>query len=105
MACANTILHQAGSDRRLRHIACWYIVPSPAGIFLGAYPYEWRKLVNDSVEKNALDKIVPIKTIDNIVVSKSGDYRIRDDNVDAKAGLLQYHIKTATRYCVSNSSV
>jgi signal transduction histidine kinase/DNA-binding response OmpR family regulator/ligand-binding sensor domain-containing protein len=73
-----------------------YIEPSAEGIFLGAYPYEWRKLVNDSVEKNPFDKIVPIKTIDNIVVSKSGDYWIRDDNVDAKAGLLHYNIKTAT---------
>ncbi len=73
-----------------------YIVPSSNGLFLGAYPYEWKKLVNDSVEKNALEKVVPIKTIDNVVVSKSGDYWIRDDDVNAKAGLLQYHIKSAT---------
>ena len=73
-----------------------YIVPSANGIFLGAYPYEWRKLVNDSVENNAFRKIVPVNTIDNVVISKTGDYWIRDDDVNAKAGLWQYHIKTKT---------
>ena len=67
-----------------------YIVPSPGGIFLGAYPYEWRKLLKDSVEKNAFEKSFPLNTIDNIVVSKTGDYWIRIDYIDAGAGLFQY---------------
>ncbi len=73
-----------------------YIVPSANGVFLGAYPYEWRKLVNDSVEGNALRKVAPTAAIDNLVISKTGDYWIRDDDVNAKAGLLQYRIKTGT---------
>ena len=71
-----------------------YIVPSANGIFLGAYPYEWRKLVKDSIERNAFDKSLPLNTIDNIVVSKTGDYWIRVDDINSNAGLFQYNPNT-----------
>jgi len=71
-----------------------YIVPSTDGIFLGAYPYEWRKLVNDSVKKNVFDKILPRRAIDNIVVSKTGNYWIRADDVDSATGIYQYSNRT-----------
>lgn len=67
-----------------------YIVPAANGIILGAYPYEWRKLVKDSVERNVFDKSLPLKTIDNIVVSKRGNYWIRIDDINSDAGLFQY---------------
>ena len=71
-----------------------YIVPSVNGIFLGAYPYEWRKLVKDSVEKNVSEKSLPLNTIDNVVVSKTGDYWIRVDDINSNAGLFQYNTGT-----------
>ena len=67
-----------------------YIVPFANGILLGAYPYEWRQLVNDSIKKNAFDKSFPLNTIDNVIVSKRGDYWIRIDDINSQAGLFQY---------------
>ncbi len=71
-----------------------FIVPSANGIFLGAYPYEWRKLMKDSIQKNAFDRSFPLNMIDNVVISKRGDYWIRNDDIDAEAGLFHYNIGT-----------
>ncbi len=71
-----------------------YIVPSPNGIFLGAYPYDWRKLANDSLESKVLNKVLPNRAIDNIIVSKTGDYWIRTDDVDSTTGVYQYSNRT-----------
>ena len=78
-----------------------YIVPSVSGIFLGAYPYEWRKLLKpaspsgrDSVQRIVAGKSLPLNTIDNIVVSKTGDYWIRVDDINSNAGLFQYNTNT-----------
>ncbi len=65
-----------------------YVVPSTDGIFLGAYPYEWRKLEKDSVEKNVFNKILPGREIDNVIISKTGDYWIRTDD----EGLFRYNV-------------
>ncbi|MEP7377308.1 MAG: ATP-binding protein [Chitinophagaceae bacterium] len=72
-----------------------YIVPSGKEIILGAYPFEWRKLVNDSLDRNVFDKSFPVKTIDNIVVSKAGDFWIRNDDVDVNTGLFKYNSNTS----------
>ena len=71
-----------------------FIVPSGEGIFLGAYPYEWRKLINDSVERNVFDKIQPLKNIDNVVLTRAGDYWLRNDDADLNAGLFQLNRST-----------
>jgi signal transduction histidine kinase/DNA-binding response OmpR family regulator/ligand-binding sensor domain-containing protein len=80
-----------------------YIVPSANGIFLGAYPYEWRKLKKDSIEKNVFAGSFFLHMIDNIVVSKTGDYWIRIDDINAGAGLYQY--KPSARKLVAFPSV
>jgi hypothetical protein len=43
-----------------------YIVPVSNGIILGAYPYQWRKIVNNSVVNDVFGKSLPLKLIDNI---------------------------------------
>lgn len=67
-----------------------YIMPSSNGVLLGAYPYEWRNLIKDSVQKNVFERILPGSTIDNVVISKTGDYWIRTDD----KGLFQYNAAT-----------
>ena len=66
------------------------IAKSDTELFLGAYPYEWRKLDRDSVQPDPFRSIFADQEIDNLVISKTGDYWIRTDD----KGLFQYNTTT-----------
>ncbi|HTN07029.1 hybrid sensor histidine kinase/response regulator transcription factor [Agriterribacter sp.] len=76
-----------------------YIVPSLNDIYLGAYPYEWCRLNNDSIEKNPFHKFLADHQIDNVIISKTGDYWIRTDD----KGLFSYSV--ANRKLTAYTSV
>ena len=58
-----------------------YIVPKNSReIFLGAYPYEWKKIAGDSVLDKPFQSISSENEIDNLVFSKAGDYWFRTDD-------------------------
>jgi signal transduction histidine kinase/DNA-binding response OmpR family regulator/ligand-binding sensor domain-containing protein len=83
-------LAQSRFSQQVSGFSVRYIVPSDSEILLGAYPYEWRRLVRDSIERNVFERILPGNTIDNVIVSKSGEYWIRTDD----EGLFRYNRKT-----------
>ncbi|MEO7310466.1 MAG: ATP-binding protein [Chitinophagaceae bacterium] len=57
------------------------IVPvSPKDILLGDFGYGWLRLKNDSIEKNAFGNIASVTKIDNVIISKRGDYWIKSDD-------------------------
>ncbi|MEP6948517.1 MAG: ATP-binding protein [Ginsengibacter sp.] len=68
-----------------------YIVPKNDNeIFLGAYPYEWKKLMGDSIIDQPLRSISSDNEIDNIRFSENGDYWLRTDD----RNLMQFNPAT-----------
>lgn len=67
-----------------------YIVPAGKDIYLGSYPYEWRKLTPDSQIANVFQHYFTGTEVDNVLIDKRGEYWIRTDN----RGLFRFNIKT-----------
>jgi signal transduction histidine kinase/DNA-binding response OmpR family regulator/ligand-binding sensor domain-containing protein len=58
----------------------WIIPVASDNVFIGDYGYGWRRLKSDSIENNPFNKISSVTEIDNIIISKTGDYWIKSDN-------------------------
>lgn len=58
----------------------WIVPVSADNIFIGDYAYGWRRLRNDSVDNNPFNKISSVTEIDNLIISKTGDYWMKSDN-------------------------
>ncbi|MBV9963395.1 MAG: histidine kinase [Parafilimonas sp.] len=69
-----------------------FIVPvSPNNILLlSAFSAQWVRLKNDSIQKNVFSNIKLTKQIGNVLISKTGKYWFRSDEV----GLFSYDDKT-----------
>ncbi|MEP6464895.1 MAG: two-component regulator propeller domain-containing protein [Parafilimonas sp.] len=74
----------------------YIITDTSSNIVLGDYPQDWWRLKNDSIEKNIFSSITLTKKIDNVLISKTGDYWFRSDS----QGMFSWNIKTGqlTRY-------
>ncbi|MEP6749961.1 MAG: ATP-binding protein, partial [Bacteroidota bacterium] len=58
----------------------WIVPVTQHDIFLGDYAYGWKKLTSDSIANDPFNKIAPVTQIDNVIISKTGDYWIKSDN-------------------------
>ena len=68
----------------------WIVPNGSDGIFLGDYAYGWRKLKKDSMENDPFGIIPSVSQIDNLIISKKGDYWIKSDN----GGYLRYNVSS-----------
>lgn len=58
-----------------------FIVPVSSDTMLfGDFAYGWRKLQKDSVIQNPFQKIPSVTQIDNLIITKNGEYWIKSDN-------------------------
>jgi len=58
-----------------------FIVPITSNdIFSVNYAYGWRRLKNDSIENDPFNAIAQVTQIDNLIISRTGDYWIKSDN-------------------------
>ena len=56
------------------------IIPTPAGeIYLNDFGARWKKLKENSIEENPLEKIRKLTRVDNFLITKNGDYWIQSD--------------------------
>ena len=65
----------------------WIVPVSANDIFVGDFAYSWRRLRDDSIQKDPFSKISSVTEIDNFIISKKGDYWIKSDN----RGYLNYN--------------
>ncbi|MDQ6610535.1 MAG: ATP-binding protein [Bacteroidota bacterium] len=58
----------------------WIVPVASDDIYAGDFAYGWRRLKSDSIEKNPFIKIPSVTEIDNILITKNGDYWIKSDS-------------------------
>jgi signal transduction histidine kinase/DNA-binding response OmpR family regulator/ligand-binding sensor domain-containing protein len=68
----------------------WIVPVSSNDIYAGDFAYGWRRLRNDSTEKNPFAKISNVTEIDNFIITKNGNYWIKSDN----KGYFNYNLST-----------
>lgn len=69
-------------NARLAKNSVRWIIPEPGGgLYLGDFAYGWKKWKNDTVTMEPFKKIPQVKQVDNFIITTSGDYWIKSDEV------------------------
>jgi len=81
-----------------------FIVASASNdVYLGAYPYEWKRLFKDSLQKNVFSNITADKEVDNFLIAANGDYWIRtDDNGPFKYSIRSHQLRAFPSVTLNN---